>query len=207
MVAFLKKILAIGLLLLATTQFLRAQSLEIMPGNEHVFADLQWLKPFDSQFRWSLFSRTRMTVDWDNRANLFSGAYLNRTTKSGIGASLVGKVSQTTGAGADAGAHVFKSKPSWMLFGLATVGLKEELEYSWFSILRFTPKINERWKWYTSLELFHLFNKNGHAFSVERIRLGVDWDGYQFGLAANLQQVGTDFNASENWGGFVRKSF
>lgn len=197
-------VLSVALLFFQKTQ---AQSLEIMPGDKHVFADLQWLKPFDQQFRWSLFSRTRMTVDWDNQANLFSGAYLNYTTKSGLGASLVGKVSQTTGAGADAGAHIFKSKTSWMLFGLATVGLKEELEYSWFSILRFTPKINEHWKWYSSLELFHLFNKNGHAFSVERIRVGVDWQGYQFGLAANLQQVGTDFTGSENWGGFVRKSF
>lgn len=189
------------------SQKTQAQSIEIMPGNEHVFADLQWLKPFDKAHHWSLFSRTRMTVYWDNRANLFSGAYLNYTTKRGIGASLVGKVSQTSGAGADAGAHIFKSKPSWMLFGLATVGLKEQLEYSWFSILRFTPKINERWRWYTSLELFHLFNKNGHAFSVERVRVGVDWQGYQFGLAANLQQVGTGFIGSENWGGFVRKAF
>lgn len=205
--AFLKKMTAIGLLLLAAVQFLQAQSLEIMPGNEHVFADLQWLKPFDTDYRWSLFSRTRMTVDWDNRANLFSGAYLNYTSRMGVGASLVGKVSQTTGAGVDAGTHIFKSKPTWMLFGLATVGLKEDPEYSWFSILRFTPAINEHWKWYSSLELFHLFNKNGHVSSVERIRLGVDRMGYQFGLAANFQQWGTDLTGSENWGGFVRRSF
>ncbi len=195
------------LLFLAAANFSFSQSIEIMAGDKYVFADLQWLKPFDSQYRWSLFSRTRMTVDYDNRANLFSGAYLNRTTKSGLGASLVGKVSQTTGASADAGAHFFKSKPKWMLFGLATVGLKNELEYSWFSIFRFTPKINDRWKWYTSLELFHLFNKNGHAFSVERIRIGVDYQGYQFGLAGNLQQVGTDLKTNDNLGGFIRKSF
>lgn len=203
----MKKILSIGLLLLAVAQFLKAQSLEIAPGNEYVFADLQWLKPFDQQFRWSLFSRTRMTVDWDNRANLFSGAYFNHTTKTGVGASLVGKVSQTTGAGADAGMHFFKSKPNWMLFALASVGLKQDLEYSWFSIFRFTPKISDRWRWYTSLELFHLFTKNGHAFSVERVRVGLDFKGYQFGVAGNFQQVGTEFKTNDNLGGFVRKSF
>ena len=203
----MKRTLSIGLLLLAAVQFSKAQSLEIAPGNKNVFADLQWLKPFDQRYRWSLFSRTRMTVDYDNRANLFSGAYLNLTSKMGFGGSLVGKISQTAGAGADAGVHFFKSKPISMLFALATVGLRQHLEYSWFSILRFTPKINERWKWYTSLELFHLFNKNGHAFSVERVRVGLDFRGYQFGVAANFQQTGMDFKTNDNLGGFIRKSF
>lgn len=203
----MKRKIILWLLFLAAANFSFAQSLEVMVGENGAFADLQWLKPFDQQYRWTLFSRTRMTVDYDNRANLFSGAYLNYTSKSGLGASLVGKVSQTTGAGADAGAHVFKSKPSWTLFGLATVGLKKDLEYSWFSILRFTPKINERWKWYTSLELFHLFNKNGHVSSVERVRFGLDFQGYQFGLAGNFLQIGRDFKTNDNLGGFVRKSF
>ena len=202
-----RRLLLIAALLWGAAIPARSQSLEIMAGNSHVFADLQWLKPFDQQFRWSLFSRTRMTVDYDNRANLFSGAYLNYTSKAGIGGSLVGKISQTSGAAADAGAHIFKAKPNWMLFGLATVGLKKDLEYSWFSIFRFTPAISSHWKWYTSLELYHLFRKDGHAFSVERIRLGLDWKGFQFGLAGDFQQSGRDFTPSENWGGFVRKSF
>lgn len=188
-------------------QTAQTQSLEIMAGGEGAFFDLQWLKPFDQKYRQSLFSRTRMTVDYDNQANIFSGAYLNFTSKPGIGGSLVGKVSQATGAGADAGIHFFKAKPAWTLFALASLGLKKELEYSWFSILRFTPKIKRGWKGYTSLELFHLFNKNGHSFSVERLRLGVDWRGYQFGLAGNFQQIGTDFTAADNLGGFLRKSF
>lgn len=203
---FRKKIKLVWLLLMfAGSAF--SQSIEIMPGNERVFADLQWLKSFDSQFRWSLFSRTRMTVDWDNRTNIFSGAYLNYTAKSGIGLSLVGKVSQTSGASADSGVHIFKSKPSWMLFGLATFGLKKDFEYSWFSILRFKPKIKEQWKWYISLELYHLFMGNNHAISVERVRLGLSKQGWQFGVAGNFQQVGPGFVGGENWGAFLRKSF
>jgi hypothetical protein len=203
----MKKTTVLGFTLWCLTLPLLAQSFEIMGGNRHVFADLQWLKPFDTRYRWTLFSRTRMTVDYDNRANLFSGAYLNYTTRLGIGASLVGKVSQAAGAGVDAGAHIFRSKPTWTLFGLASFSLKKDPEYSWFSIFRFTPAIDSRWKWYVSLELFHLFTTKGHVTSVERVRVGADWRGFQAGLAGNFQQTGSDFTPAENWGGFLRKSF
>ena len=126
------------------------QSLEIMVGHERIFADVQWLKFVDAQKRWSVFSRTRATVDYDNQTDLFSGAYLNYTLKNGLGASLIGKIGNN-GGGADAGVHIFKAKPNWMLFGLASVGLKEELEYSWFSIFRYTSKLKTHWKLYSSL--------------------------------------------------------
>lgn len=62
-----------------------AQSLELMPGTENLFVDAQWLKSVDQSTRWSIFSRTRATVDYDNNTDLFTGAYLNYTTKSGLG--------------------------------------------------------------------------------------------------------------------------
>ena len=49
--------------------------------------------------------------------------------------------------------------------------------------------------------------EDGHAFSVERVRVGLDFRGYQFGVAGNFQQLGTDFKTNDNLGGFVRKSF
>ncbi|MEL6635305.1 MAG: hypothetical protein AAFW73_19405 [Bacteroidota bacterium] len=78
---------------------LSAQSLEWMVGNQRLFADIQWLQGLDPSYRWTLFSRTRATVDYeDQQRDLFTGAYLNYTRPSGIGGSLVGR----SGAG-----HVF----------------------------------------------------------------------------------------------------
>lgn len=186
--------------------FCLSQSLEIMVGNERVFADAQWLRFMDSKNQWSIFSRTRATVNYDNQTNLFSGAYLNHTLKNGLGGSLVGKIA-TGGGGADAGIHIFKSRPTWMLFGLASVGLKEEFEYSWFSIFRFTPKINDHWRYYSSLELFSLFGKKNHLVSVQRIRLGFDHRQFQFGISANFTETGKGWTANSNLGGFIRKMF
>lgn len=183
-----------------------SQSLEVMAGHEQVFADVQWLKFMDTKKQWSLFSRTRATVNYDNQTNLFSGAYLNYTLKNGIGGSLVGKIG-ANGGGADAGIHIFKAKPNWMLFGLFSVGLKDQLEYSWFSILRITPRINEKWKVYTSLELFTLMGQENHLVSVQRLRLGLDYQKNQFGIAANFREVGESWTDTSNIGVFIRKSF
>lgn len=201
-----KALVVTGILFCWFSNRLAAQSLELMPGHRRIFADLQWLKPLGTGGRWTVFSRTRATVDYEQQTDLFSGAYLNVTTTSGWGVSLVGKISSSS-AGGDAGLHIFRSDKRWMLFGLASAGLKTRLEYSWFSILRFTPALSERWKLYTGLELFSLFGKSGHLFSVQRLRLGLERKGYQFGLAGNLSEVGRSFLLDNNFGIFIRKSF
>lgn len=178
-----------------------------MTGSKRIFVDAQWLKPFDEKYRFTLFSRSRATVDYDKVTNLFTGAYLNYTTKSGFGGSLVGRVS-SLGAGADAGLHFFKAKAPFMLFALAAIEIDATPGYSWFSIFRYTPKLNDNWKFYSSLELFSLFNADGHAASVQRIRAGLDYNDFQFGFALNLSGLGPEYsNQDSNPGLFIRQQF
>ncbi|MGB0523394.1 MAG: hypothetical protein ACPGJS_10570 [Flammeovirgaceae bacterium] len=184
-----------------------SQSFEFMLGTERIFIDAQWLKTFDTQRRWSLFSRSRATVDYEEQTNLFTGAYLNYTSKSGFGGTVLGRIA-TSGAGMDGGIHFFKAKKSFLIYALASIELNSELGYSWFSITRFTPNITEQWKLYTSLELFSNLNKDGHVVSVQRIRAGVDQQGYQFGLALNLTEFGEISRITDrNFGIFLRKEF
>lgn len=199
------------LILLAIPLFLtlkiNAQSFELMPGTERIFIDAQWLKTFDEERKWSLFSRSRATVDNDENTNLFTGAYVNYTTKSGFGGTVVGRIS-SLGAGGDAGIHFFKAKASFMIYALASVDISSAFAYSWFSIVRYTPKLNNKWRLYSSLELFSNFNTDGHVASVQRIRAGLDRNGYQFGLALNLSALGQDYSATDsNPGIFLRKQF
>jgi len=184
-----------------------AQSLEVMPGTERVFADVQWLQFLNEQNTWSLFSRTRATVDYEERTDLFSGSYLNYTTQSGLGGTVLGSIS-SRGADGDAGLHFFRAHSNFLVYALASVALDSELGYSWFSIARYTPSISENWRLYTSLELFSAFAEDGHAGSVQRMRAGLDRDGYQVGLALNLSGRGLNYEMTDtNPGIFVRKQF
>lgn len=194
--------------LIALSQNMFSQSFEVMPGTERIFIDVQWLKSFDEDYKWTLFSRARATAEYDeNVNNLFTGAYLNYTTNSGFGGTVLGKIA-TIGSSVETGIHFFKNSKSFMVYALPTIALKSELSYSWFSIMRYTPSINDNLKLYTSLELFSNFNKSGHVASVQRIRAGLDIKNYQFGLALNLSGLGKDYNTTDtNPGIFIRKVF
>ena len=184
-----------------------SQSLELMPGTERVFVDAQWLKTFDEERKWSLFSRSRGTSDYDENTDLFTGAYLNYTTSSGVGGTVLGRISKA-GAGGDVGIHWFKANGTWMVYALTSVAMSADLSYGWFSIVRYTPAIDDNWLLYTSLELFSNFGEQGHVASVQRIRLGMSRSGYQFGLGLNLAGIGKAYSRTDsNPGIFIRKQF
>ncbi|MEM9548440.1 MAG: hypothetical protein AAGA77_20820 [Bacteroidota bacterium] len=199
-----KKLLLIILSLFSFTSY--AQSFELMPGRERVFMDVQYLKFLDGHNRVSLFSRTRATAEYDRYStDLFTGAYLNYTSNNGLGATVLGRISSNT-SGIDIGIHYFKATASFMIYTLPSININDALLYSWFSILRWTPQLSKVWKLYSSLELFFAYDENGNLSSVQRIRIGVDKKGYQFGFAANLSD--SRFSDQDvNPGLFIRKQF
>jgi hypothetical protein len=186
----------------------KAQSFEVMPGNERLFIDAQFLSFFDQDYKWSLFSRARATANYDDQGtDLFTAGYLNHTFYKGFGVSLIGRVA-SRGSGVDAGVHYVFNNKSISIFALPSINIGDEMEYSWFSIVRYTPRISENWKIYSSVELFSSFRKAEHVFSVQRWRVGLDWKAFQFGLAANLSFLDqVDIITDENWGIFIRKAF
>ena len=200
-----QRILTLSFVVLASFQSI-GQNLELMTGHEELFVDVQWLKFLGNEKQFSVFNRTRATVTYENQTDVFTGAYFNYSLKSGLGLSAVGKIG-SNGAGVDAGVHMFKLKPNYQLFALVSVGVKNQLEYSWFSILRVTPPIRENWRLYTSIELYTLFGQTTHLVSVQRLRLGLDYRRFQFGFAANFGEFGSDWTSQSNIGGFIRKSF
>lgn len=201
-------ILLMGLFLIGTYKG-AAQSFEVMAGHERIFIDAQYLKYFDDNYKWSLFSRARATTTYGENpsTDLFSAGYLNYTIKNGFGVSAVGRIS-TFGSGIDLGPHVLKRIKSWTLFILPTININNELLYSWFSILKFEPTLSEKFKLYTSYEQFSAFNSNGHSISVQRIRIGINKSNFILGVAANLRESGTDLsNFNSNIGAFIKKEF
>ena len=87
-----------------------AQSLEIMPGNNFIFADIQFFEAFDQQYRTTLFSRTRARLTYEDEKNgidFFSGAYLNYSLKSGFGGTVLARINNF-GSDVDVGIHFYK---------------------------------------------------------------------------------------------------
>lgn len=186
---------------------LSGQSYELMPSTEYIFADIQFLKPFDKSYRFTLFSRTRIEVDYKEQVSFFSGAYFSYTQKNGFGSTVLGRVNNA-GAGGDWGIHYNRTTDTWSFFGLLAKDLTESKGYSWFSIFRYRPKINDQWRSYNSIELFTAMNGGDHGASLQRIRIGLEKGGYQFGFGFNWLELGNSFLfINDSYGLFIRKSF
>lgn len=188
-----------------------AQSFELMLGHERVFIDAQYLKYFNNDYKWSLFSRARANTVYDKNpaTDLFTAGYLNYTIKNGIGLSVVGRIS-SLGKGIDLGPHFLKKLNSWKIFILPSINLNDKLLYSWFSIIKYEPKLSKNTLLYTSYEQFSAFNGQGHLTSVQRIRLAINSNRLKFiyGIAMNFRESGTDFSAFDsNIGIFIKKEF
>ena len=201
--------IAKSLIILCCTWFpigANCQSVEIMFGTERIFADVQFLEFMDDNHRVSIFSRCRATAEYkSDNTNLFSGAYLNYTSNNGLGTTVLGRISSKS-SGVDIGLHYFKSAGNFMLYALSSINVNDDLFYSWFSILRYTPSLNNKIDLYSSLELYSAFIRDGHLSSVQRIRLGINIDGNQFGISSNLNQLRNQ-NSNGNHGIFLRKEF
>lgn len=185
-----------------------AQSLEIMAGNNGLFADVQYFKPlFGPNYRFSIFSRTRGTLSYANKANIQSAAYFNYTSKYGVGASVIGSLSSSNGGSGAAGINYFKVHKWLTAFVLTAVEIEKDPRYSFFAIFRMQPVLKGDWKLYSSIELYSLVGSTGHLASVQRVRLGVDWKKLQFGPAANISELGPKGVYAGNYGFFVRREF
>lgn len=194
-----------GFLLLP--QLGHAQSLEVMPGHEGVFLDVQFFKPVVSSHpSWTIFHRTRAQLDYEGNSDLLSAIYANYTTPWGPGLSVIGSVGNN-GSQSALGLHYFKVKGPWTIFALVAVNIEEDPRSSFFSILRYRPALNDQWKLYSALELYALGRFDESWFRIQRIRVGLDRWKFQFGLAANLSQTGRPDGYNGNYGVFVRREF
>lgn len=201
------KYLYIILLGVISTSALQAQNLEIMQGDKNLFIDVQWLKPIvANKDSWTIFNRTRATVD-NGTSQLFNGTYLNYTTKNKIGLSLTGKLTNSDNA-IEIGPHFRHNSNNLYIFILASWKVSNELSYSLFVITRWRPKLSDKLKLFSSLELFSSFQENKIDSNVQRIRLGLDMKFLQFGFASNINTSRSFFkDPYVNTGVFIRKEF
>ncbi len=185
-----------------------AQSIEVMPGTENVFVDIQFLEDMsDSNFKYVMYSQTRAIINQQNEANLSTVVFFNYKTKLGLGTTIASRITNNNGASGILGLSYLNINNRFLIYSLLAVERHEETRYGSFSVFKFYPPINDDWRVYTSLEVNSLINKDIHLDSVQRLRAGLDYKGNQFGLGVNLRERGQDYQMIENYGLFFRKAF
>lgn len=193
---------------------------EVFGGDKKASFDLMFFKFFKNKEgkngKFLFFSRERAVVDYKQTAtaNLpqfgFTEAIsYNHPALKGIAPVLVGQV-LNRGTFAKTGVQYAHVSKTLTVFGWSVIGLKKKPDVDLFLLLRYTPKLGEKWHLYTQAEFVNAFPTDETALFTftQRLRLGLKKADWQFGLGGDFTALGRqDFNSSQNTGVFLRHEF
>lgn len=84
----------------------------------------------------------------------------------------------------------------------------KELGLGVYTLLEYTPKINDRLNFYSMLIVESDFSFKEHQSSSQVIRLGLEnKKKMQFGIGSNISQAGSSYETDVNFGIFIGKKF
>ena len=194
-------------------------SVEVMAGDKSVTLDTKLIKPLGEGF--GLFNRNRVTLGYQGAESIddvkVSSFHVLKLTyaipgvdglKTFAGSIMVpgGKVDPIMGM------QYAQKFADFTLYQEIAMGMNNPTSptITWLSNLSYTAELTDGLKLVTNVEGASNFGELGHNFSVQRFRLGLDINGYQFGAAADLTEKGNDVaprDVGYNLGAFVKKVF
>ncbi|WET47363.1 hypothetical protein PYS58_12280 [Chryseobacterium indologenes] len=84
----------------------------------------------------------------------------------------------------------------------------KELGLGLYTLMEYTPKMNERLNFYSMLIVESDFSFKEHQSSSQIIRLGLEnRKKMQFGIGSNISQTGSSYETDVNFGVFIGKKF
>ena len=197
------------LIILLLSNFLaKAQPapIELMIGHKYGTVNLIYDRHFSQNSRFGLFHMNTVQFDFKNKMyNSFilqDQLYFELISNFRIAGGVVysnGGFNTTAGL-----QYVYGGKKLFFLCA-PRINIKNNPSYDLMTIIQYKPEINDRLKLYTRFELLHLFDSGGNIKSYQWIRLGLEINGIQFGLAADFDEYGPSPSTKSNFGVFIRK--
>jgi hypothetical protein len=193
---------------------------EIFGGHKKTTLDVLFFKFFKkkdgSNSRFLFFNRSRTSLDYRMTKTTFLPQFgstnalsFNLPKLKGFAPVLVAQF-LNRGAYPKAGLQFFRRKNDLTFFSWTVVELLNKPNFDWFVLARFEPKLNEKWRIFTQIELFNAFptDENLSKNFVQRGRFGLKNGPFQVGLGADFGQNGRSiFTINNNMGVFLRQEF
>lgn len=193
---------------------------EVFAGHKKATLDIMFFKFFKNKegqnSKFLFFNRNRASIDYamTETSNLpqfgFTEAIsCNDKRLKGFAPVVVVSV-LNRGVYPKAGFQFAKIKSNYTIFSWLVSETLKEPNIDFFFLGRYTPKLTDKLKLFTQMELVNAFptdDKNNFSFT-QRFRLGLMLKEFQFGLGADFTAVGkTQFTNTQNMGAFLRYEF
>lgn len=179
-----------------------ADSVEVVADNNHLSLDLK--VGSEVAPRTTIFGRTITSVDYHQNTGIFQLIDLTYNLSGGANAVLEHQFIPGVGVIPRLGVEYFTQQGNLGLYGLGTARLNRDTNAEFAASVEYTPHLTDALRLYALVEAVSNVGGEGHNYSLERLRLGVQEGKYTGGLAANLGQTGPEGEFSYGLGGFFK---
>lgn len=193
---------------------------EYFGGHEKSTVDIMFFKYFKNKqyenSQWLFFNRNRVSVDYEmtETSNLpvfgFTEAIsYNHPKLNGIAPVLVAQIF-SSGFYPKAGVQYALQRKGLTIFTWIVHELADNSSTDIFLLSRFTPQLTENYKLFTQFEFVNTLPDNNEVnFTfIQRVRLGLQRESWQYGGGIDLTQTGRDaYFTFSNIGVFIRHEF
>jgi hypothetical protein len=193
---------------------------EAFAGNTKATVDIMFFKFFKKgsgqNFKWLFFNRNRASIDYamTNAIRLpqfgFTEAisYNHKKLKGLAPVAVVQLLNR--GVYPKVGIQYARASKDYTFFTWVVCETLNAPSIDWFFLSRYTPKLSKKLNLFTQIELVNIFpsSKTSNFNFIQRLRLGLKVNDYQFGLGADLTALGKNtFMTTQNMGAFLRHEF
>lgn len=180
-------------------------AVELMAGNKAHTTDVKLFGEVAKNT--GLLARTRVGVDYEGNSSAITFLDLYQSLGKGFSAALVPQYTPNNGLVVMAGPQYIGRWEDLSAIVLAATSLEEKPSYTLITSTSYRPKLTSDLSLATQLETTNIFNNQGHVFSNERVRLGLNKNGFEAGVAADMVQTGKEGTLDYNLGAYLKKEF
>jgi len=207
MKAFTRLLLTVIILLVVRTVLVGQTVFETTSTNDNFLMESWWVKPFDSAYKFSLFNLNTAEYNYESEESLLmSYSIVSYNAFKGFGPALGTRILSNKLVSLGGIQYTFYTEKFFVTANF-TSEIIDNPDFELYSIVQYRPQITEKLKGFFQGQLSFNFNSDVHLLSFQQLRLGADLGLVQTGLAANLFQLGSDWDQDFQPGLFVRFEF
>lgn len=161
--------------------------------------EMSMAKPFSPDSRWGLLMLTEYYGDWSAKHQEENNNYMAQTHVSYAlfdNIMVIGGLFYTNvdGLRPTVGLEYFYEKNDLFFLIVPRIDLTQSHNGEVLTFLTYTPQLKNDWSLYSRIEgLYnHDWDHGDHAYSYLRLRLGLSYKTFRFGVGANFSRYGTD---------------
>lgn len=168
-------------------------------------------RDFKSNPKWNYFALGTVAYNYDGKdfgLELYQN--LNYQIAKNWGVSVGATISKDDVSPLVGLAYLYeKNAFSFSLFPAVNYSFDaKQMGYGFYSLVEYTPKINEKFNFYSMLVLESDFSFKQHSISNQTLRIGLETQKkFQFGLGTNITEMGEKFDTEADFGVFIGKKF